>query len=317
MTTPVVPQTQRTSLGAGGVLVVDKPRGPTSHDVVSRIRRLFHTPEVGHAGTLDPMATGVLVIALGEATKLVAYLTADDKAYEATLRLGASTTSLDAQGEVVETRPVRAEWLDDDVLERALALERARTAQVPPQVSAIKIDGVAAHARVRRGEAFDLPPREVAVRSLILREKRLDPPELDLAVEVTKGYYVRSLGRDLAASLGTVGHLVALRRVRSGSFRVEDAWPLPENVREVTTPPPLLSLADAARRVLPAVTLVGDGVVRARQGKKLDDGHFAAEHPPGPAAWFDEAGALVAIGERRNDDTGAAFAQVIRGFRVW
>ncbi len=317
MTTPVVHQTTRIPIGAGGVLVVDKPRGPTSHDVVSRVRRLFHTPEVGHAGTLDPMATGVLVVALGEATKLVSYLTADDKAYEATLRLGVGTASLDAEGEVVETRPTDSTWLDENAIAHALEVERRRTAQVPPQVSAIKIDGVAAHARVRRGESLDMPPREVAVRSLIMREKRLDPPEIDLAIEAAKGYYVRSLGRDLAATLGTVGHLVALRRVRSGSFGIEGAWPLPENVREVTTPPALLSLADAARRVLPPSTLTEEGVLRARQGKKLDDGCFDGEPRDGPAAWFDQAGTLVAIGERLRDDDGAAFARVIRGFRVW
>lgn len=296
-----------------GVLVVDKPRGPTSHDVVARVRRTLKTREVGHAGTLDPMATGVLVVAVGEATKLVPWLTAHDKAYETTLKLGVATSTLDAEGEVVEEQPV-----DDATfarLDEAIAGERARTEQVPPAVSAIKIDGVAAHARVRRGEVVELAPRTVAVRALEVVAIRRDAREIDLRVHTAKGYYVRSLARDLAARLGTVAHLVALRRTQSGPFTLDDAVPLDEIAA------PTLGLAAAATRALGAVTLTSAGTLRARQGKRLapDDFVVAPTSLGEPRAWLDGDGTLVAVGEmvaREAEGEPALEGRVIRGFRA-
>lgn len=303
-----------------GVLVVDKPRGPTSHDVVARVRRALGTREVGHAGTLDPMATGVLVVAVGEATKLVPWLTAHDKAYRATVRLGATTRSFDAEGEIVETRPLddalratleaasRGEI--DDALARALDGERARTEQIPPAVSAIKVDGVASHKRVRQGHEVELPPRPVAVRSLRVLGARVDPPELDVELDVGKGYYVRAFARDLAASLGTVAHLVALRRLASGPFRIDEAVALEPAALAAGR----VALSAAVARVLPSATLTDDGVVRARQGKRLCEADFSAPPAVGSGAaatsvWLDPVGEVVAIGELE----GEGF-RVVRGF---
>jgi len=289
-----------------GVLVVDKPRGPTSHDVVSRVRKGLGTRDVGHAGTLDPMATGVLVVLVGEATKLAPYLTAEDKAYRATLRLGTATTTLDAEGTPTEARDVPT--LDAAAIERALDVERARVEQVPPQVSAIKIDGVAAHAKVRRGEAIELAPRPVAVRSLVALNMRENPPEIDLEVVASKGYYVRALARDLAASLGTVGHLVALRRLRSGSFVVGEAIAL-DPVDGDRLRAALVPVAAAAARALPSVRLTADGVTRARQGKILTNDDALDSIPDAPSAWLDDRGGLVAVGARRDGTP-----RVLRGF---
>lgn len=292
-----------------GVLVIDKPQGPTSHDVVARVRRALRTREVGHAGTLDPMATGVLVVAIGQATRLVPWLTAHAKAYRATIRLGVETASLDAQGEVVETRPldehVRAILSDPahPALLEALSGEAARTEQVPPAVSAIKIDGVAAHARTRRGEVLELGARPIAVEKLELLATRVDPPELDVEIACAKGYYVRSLARDLSARLGTIGHLVMLRRTRSGPFGLEDATDLAGDLAARVIP-----LAAAATRALGAVELTAEGVVRARHGKKLAHEHFLRPPRTGIAAWL-ASGVLIAIGESNDEESW-----VLRGF---
>jgi len=283
----------------GGVLVIDKPRGPTSHDVVARVRRVLGTREVGHAGTLDPMATGVLVIAVGEATKLVQWLTAQEKSYIATIRLGVATSTLDAEGEVTEQRPVVA---DHDTIEAALAAERARTEQIPPMVSAIKVGGVALHKRARRGEVLDLAPRPVRVEHLA--SLRVALPDLDVALTCAKGYYVRSLARDLAARLGTVGHLTMLHRTQSGPFLYEEAIAL-DDVSEDH----LIPLADAAKRAVGSIELTPEGVVRARHGKKLANEHFKHAPPDGPTAWLDN-GLLVAIGEVVEGE-----GRVLRGFR--
>jgi tRNA pseudouridine55 synthase len=282
-----------------GVLVVDKPSGMTSHDVVSRVRRALGTKEVGHAGTLDPMATGVLVVMVGQATKLAAYLTADDKAYEARVLLGVATDSLDADGRVTRVADVPADW--QERLPAALDRERARTLQQPPAVSAVHVDGERAHALVRRGEDVVLPLREVGVRALEVFE--VAENSLVVKLEVGKGYYVRALARDLAETLGTVGHLTALRRVRSGGFSLEGAVPI-----DMIAGAPLVSIAEAARRVLPPVLLSDAGEARARVGKAV----AAADRAPvieGVQAWFNGAGALVAIAEATGDE-----GRVRRGF---
>ena len=285
-----------------GVVVVDKPQGMTSHDVVMRVRRALSTREVGHAGTLDPMATGVLVIAVGEATKLVPWLTAHDKAYDATITLGTATASLDADGAVTETAPVPP--LED--LGRAIEEEIARTEQIPPVVSAIKVGGVASHALARRGEAVDLPARAVKVHSLEVL--RVQSPEIDVRISCAKGYYVRSLARDLAERLGTVGHLTKLRRTRSGPFTLADASPM-EELRARMIP-----LVAAAERTLGVRELTDEGAIRARHGKTLAGEHFVTSpsssregsNAVGPCAWV-HAGVLVAVGDGE---------KVMRGFRA-
>ncbi|MGZ5967929.1 MAG: tRNA pseudouridine(55) synthase TruB [Polyangiales bacterium] len=286
-----------TRVTPSGVVVVDKPSGMTSHDVVMKVRRALQTREVGHAGTLDPMATGVLVIAVGEATKLVPWLTAHDKAYEATIKLGVATASLDADGEVVDTQPVPSlEGLD-----RAIEQEKARTEQIPPIVSAIKVGGVASHALARRGEGVELPPRAVQVHALEV--VRVASPEIDVRVACAKGYYVRSLARDLAAHLGTVGHLTKLRRTRSGPFTLADAADLSV---AATLRERMLPLTMAAERTLGIDELTAEGTIRARHGKTLAAEHFVTPPSPGvPRAWVHE-GVLVAVGDGE---------KVLRGFR--
>jgi tRNA pseudouridine55 synthase len=296
--------------------VVDKPRGPSSHDVVGRVRRLFGTREVGHAGTLDPMATGVLVVAVGEATKLAAYLTSEDKAYEATVLLGVGTATLDAEGRETSRVEVPSEVLaelanlaaETPRLDAALSAERGRAEQIPPVFSAIKQAGERAYAKARRGETPALEARPVSVRQLELVAKTVDPPTLTVRLAVTKGYYVRALARDLAASLGSVGHLTALRRVRSGSFDVAEAIPLDPSPEGLEAR--LIPLAEAALRALPAVRLTEDATTDARHGREIPLPYVTPEDGA-PHAWLDAAGRLVAIGQTAPDGR----AKVLRGFR--
>jgi tRNA pseudouridine55 synthase len=286
-----------------GILVVDKPRGPTSHDVVAAARRLLGTRAIGHAGTLDPMASGVLVLLVGEATKLAPYVTSEDKAYCATVAFGRATDTLDAEGTTTEQRAPGTFRLDPAALERALVAERARTLQVPPSFSAISVGGVRAHRLSRSGKAVELAERPVAVRSLSLVERRED--SVTLRVEVSKGYYVRALARDLGAALELPAHLAALSRTASGAYRIADAvpWPPPGEPR-------LETLETAAGRVLPVARLRTEGVERAFCGKRLSGDHF--ETPANTvAAWFAPDGGLIAVGEL--SPTGDY--QVIRGFR--
>ena len=289
-----------------GILIVDKERGPTSHDVVARVRKRLQTREVGHAGTLDPMATGVLVVAVGEATKLVPYLTAEDKAYEATILLGIETDTLDAEGKETKRVPVPPDLVAR--LHGALDAERARILQVPPAYSAIKIDGQRAHELARQGRPPELAAREVAVRSLEVDNIHFETDgdkghlpaglaEIKVALEVTKGYFVRSLARDLAAALGTVGHLTALRRTRAGQFTLAD-------VSDDVVP-----LDIAATRALPISTLTDTGVVMAGHGKKIPPSELADPHTR-PSAWLDAKGHLVAVGEVDAEGLG----RVLRGF---
>ncbi|MEB2324522.1 MAG: tRNA pseudouridine(55) synthase TruB, partial [Sorangiineae bacterium] len=245
-----------------GVLAVDKPEGPTSHDLVAGARRLYGTRAVGHAGTLDPMATGVLLLLFGEATKLSGYLLGEDKRYRAEISFGRSTDTLDALGRVTEEASLAPDWLAPGALEAALDAERARAEQLPPAFSAIKLAGEPAHRRARRGDPPELAPRAVRVRALELVARSARRLEVELTVE--KGYYVRSFARDLGARLGVPSHLSRLRRLASGDFRVEDAipWPPPEPVAP-------LPVAEAARRCLGAAELTPAGAARARLGPRL------------------------------------------------
>ncbi len=301
-----------------GVLVVDKPRGPTSHDVVRRLRKVFGTRAVGHCGTLDPMATGVLVVAIGEATKLVPWLTAHDKSYEARIALGIETDTLDAEGRDVRREPPSADvraalaasgpGAPDPRLRAAFEAEQARVAQMPPVYSAIRKDGERAMDRARRGEVVDLEARDVRLRRIDLVGCVADaePLAIDVRVDVSKGYYVRALARDLAASLGTVGHLQTLRRTRSGCFTIGEAVALDAPDAELTSR--IQRVAVAATRALPVVRLTDAGTDEARHGRavRIEDMDLVV---PGDAAWLSPAGDLVAVG--RMGDAGAG--RVVRG----
>ena len=302
-------------MSADGILLVDKPRGPTSHDVVQWARRALGTRAIGHAGTLDPMATGLLVLAVGEGTKLVPYLTADDKRYLATVALGVETDTLDADA-LAPSEPI--------TLERAREAARSFLGahrQRPPTFSAIKIAGVPMHARARKGERVEAPEREVHVHALLVTRvvEGAGRAELDLDVTAAKGFYVRSLARDLARALGTRGHLSALRRVRSGPFSVEEAIS-GDLLRSASRDPEaalgvraaLRSLRDACR-ALPEVVLDDRGSQDAFHGRAIDPSRVVrgCEHAGREAvALIDAAGALIAIGSYAGD-----VIRVLRGFR--
>lgn len=288
--------------GPHGVLVVDKPRGPTSHDIVRDARRALGTRSVGHAGTLDPMATGVLVVVVGEATKLVPWLTVDDKAYEAELRLGVATDSLDADGREVERAPVPA-GLDRAAVERAAAGFLGVTRQRAPRVSAIKQGGKALHARVRAGEVVEPPEREVVLHEL--RVLAVEPPTIRVALVCGKGFYVRALGRDLAEALGTVGHLTALRRTRSGALDLSRAVP-GAGLREAGDGlrARLLTLEEATSRMA-TVTLTVEGREDARHGRPIRpagcEGGLPELSPDAVVRLLSPRGELVALGRRHED----------------
>jgi tRNA pseudouridine55 synthase len=211
----------------GGLCIVDKPPAHTSHDVVARVRRMAGTRRVGHAGTLDPLATGVLVLGIEKATRLLGHLSLTDKSYDATIRLGQSTVSDDAEGDLVAATP--ADHLTDVVVRTAAAGFAGEIEQVPSAVSAIKVAGRRAYARVRSGEEVVLPPRRVTIGRLDVLAFRRDRPgvvDLDVSVDCSTGTYVRAIARDLGAALGVGGHLTALRRTRVGPFVLADAHSL-------------------------------------------------------------------------------------------
>ena len=307
-----------TSRVANGVLVVDKPCGPTSHDVVARLRRIVGLREIGHAGTLDPMATGVLVLAVGEATKLVPWLSAHEKAYEATIALGVETDTLDAQGREVRCVPPTQELLAAlsafragepvaAILDAVLALERTRATQVPPAFSALQHNGERSYARARRGEEFLLPARPIRVLRLELVGCTADPATISVALDVGKGYYVRALARDIGVALGTVGHLSSLRRTRSGCFCGDEALPLEAPSQALLSG--IQPTALAAARSLPVARLTERGAVDARHGRRVGPGDIGAV-ASGVCAFIGPGGELVAVGEV--DQAGCG--KVVRGF---
>ena len=251
-----------------GLLVVDKPAGWTSHDVVGRSRRLCATRRVGHAGTLDPMATGVLVLGVNRATKLLTFLVGADKTYTATIRLGVSTVTDDAEGEVTaqhDTSGVTEEAIRVGVADLTGSID-----QVPSSVSAIKIDGKRSYARVRAGEDVELPARPVTVHRFEVLASRTSSTciDLDVEVEVSSGTYVRALARDLGAHLGVGGHLTALRRTRVGSFDLAAAATLEQLERDGVAAH-LLPLAEAAAANFPTRTLTAQEATGLRHGKRL------------------------------------------------
>ena len=286
-----------------GLLVVDKPTGWTSHDVVARARRLCRTRKVGHAGTLDPMATGVLVLGVGRGTKLLTFLVGAEKDYDATLRLGQRTVTDDADGEVVETRD--AAYLADDAVRAAVVGLTGRLEQVPSAVSAIKVDGRRSYARVRSGEDVELAPRPVTVSRFEIDDLRRDRPageagptyvDLDVGLTVSSGTYVRALARDLGAALGTGGHLTALRRTRVGGITLAHSATL-DHLTELAAQQDgvasrLVGLADAARATL-AVRELDEREARALgYGQRIDS---AQPGRPDPVAALAPDGRLVAV----------------------
>lgn len=260
-----------------GLLVVDKPSGWTSHQVVGRVRRLIGTRKVGHAGTLDPMATGVLLVGVNRATRLLGHLSGRDKSYDATIRLGQATFTDDAEGEIVSETPVAE--LDPDLLALQIAALTGDIMQTPSTVSAIKVDGQRAYARARRGEPVELRARPVTVSSFEVRDIRaahtrtIPVVDVDVTVECSTGTYVRSLARDLGAALGVGGHLTALRRTRVGPFGLAEALPpsvLTSTDPAVSEPPPaLLPLGDVAARVFPTLFLDADQARDVRYGRTI------------------------------------------------
>ncbi|CAB4703633.1 MAG: tRNA pseudouridine(55) synthase TruB [Actinobacteria bacterium] len=276
-----------------GLVVVDKPAGITSHDVVSRVRRLAGTRKVGHAGTLDPMATGVLVLGVNRATRLLGHLMLTEKGYAATVRLGVTTTTDDAEGEVSAT--VSAAHLDEATVRSALAEFVGDIEQVPTAVSAIKVDGKRAYQRVRDGEEVVLAARPVTVHELEVIEVRRAPdaPEtvdVDIVLRCSSGTYVRAIARDAGARLGVGGHLTALRRTAVGPYGLDVARTLDQLGDEFA----LLPIAIAARAAFPAVELDAERAADVRVGRPLDVGIETL------SAVFDPSGDFLALYEPRD-----------------
>jgi tRNA pseudouridine55 synthase len=297
---------------ASGLIVVDKPGGMTSHDVVARVRRLAGTRRVGHAGTLDPMATGVLVIGVEKATRLLGYLTLTEKTYVATIRLGQSTSTDDAEGEPAGGSP--ATDLPPGALDAEIAELTGDIWQVPPGVSAIKVNGQRAYKLTRAGAAPELAARPVTVYEFTVTDVRQagDALDLDAVIRCSSGTYIRALARDLGAALGTGGHLTALRRTAVGPYDLAQAHTLreledqnhqnPDIERSGLTPSPefpahswLTPLADAAAAAFPRLELTAEDARRLAQGARLPLPSDGWPEPGTPVAAFDPDATLVAL----------------------
>ena len=295
MTAPAQENGGAEAPGKDGLVIVDKPGGMTSHDVVARIRRLAGTRKVGHAGTLDPMATGVLVIGVEKATRLLGYLTLTEKEYAATMRLGQSTSTDDAEGEITGGGP--AGRVSAETLAAAIAGLTGEIEQVPPAISAIKVNGQRAYRLTRAGAAPELKSRPVTVYEFTVTAVRPvtndgagELLDLDATVRCSSGTYIRALARDLGAALGTGGHLTRLRRTRVGGYRIEDARTLEQLAERFE----VLPLAQAAAAAFPSRNLTADEARRLAHG-----GRLAATTAPGSAAGPEAAyapdGTLIAL----------------------
>jgi tRNA pseudouridine55 synthase len=274
--------------GDSGLVIVDKPGGMTSHDVVARIRRLAGTRRVGHAGTLDPMATGVLVVGVEKATRLLGYLTLTEKQYDATIRLGQSTTTDDAEGDVTFT--AAAKGLSAEAITKAVTDLTGEIEQVPPAVSAIKVDGQRAYKLTRAGAAPELKPRPVTVYEFTVTGIRPAGDgvltDVDATVRCSSGTYIRALARDLGDKLGTGGHLTALRRTRVGGYGLDTAKTLDQLAERFEVMP----LAQAATAAFGRRDLSADEARRLAHG-----GRLTATGTPGPTAACAPDGSLVAL----------------------
>ena len=273
-----------------GIVVVDKPAGWTSHDVVARMRRLARTRKVGHAGTLDPMATGVLLVGVGKATRLLGHLALTEKAYDGTIRLGVTTNTDDAEGEVLVTAP--ATHLTDDAIAAAVVPLTGPIQQVPPQVSAIKVDGQRAYKRARAGEDVAMVARPVTVHEFTVVQLRREGDVIDVDVRVccSSGTYIRSLARDLGAALGVGGHLAALRRTAVGPYNIDLSHTLEQLAEDCTVVP----LADVVATTFPRRDIDAADAERVSHGGRLTPFGSA-----GPVGVFGPDG-LLAIFEDRD-----------------
>ncbi len=267
-----------------GLIVIDKPVGPTSHDVVGRVRRLAGIRRVGHAGTLDPLAGGVLLVCLGRATRFIEYLVGLPKVYEATIRLGVATTTYDAEGEITDERPVA---LTAEAIAAALEAFRGPIRQRVPPFSAVKRDGQPLYKRARRGEVFELPEREVTIHALDLLAYA--PPDVIVRAAVSSGTYIRSLAHDLGEALGAGGHITALRRTAVGDFTAGGAVALDaltaENIAGHTRP------AEATVAHLPRVAFSAAEAERLGYGQRV----VAAAAATGEAAAFGPDGEFLGV----------------------
>jgi tRNA pseudouridine55 synthase len=314
----------KTDAVPSGLLIVDKPGGMTSHDVVARVRRLARTRRVGHAGTLDPMATGVLVVGIEKATRLLGHLMLTEKTYHATIRLGQATSTDDAEGE--PTGGSSAAAVTSEALDAGIAGLTGEILQVPPGVSAIKVNGERAYKLTRAGAAPELAARPVTVRQFSITGTRRDGDLLDVGavVRCSSGTYIRALARDLGAALGTGGHLTMLRRTAVGPYTIamahtlkelEDQQQSPERERvnpapaamappgeeppyPSVVPPAMIPLAKAAAAAFPRLDLTGDEARRLAQGARLPlspDCPSSPAGPEAPIAAFAPDGSFVAL----------------------
>ncbi|MGW5351698.1 tRNA pseudouridine(55) synthase TruB [Streptomyces sp. NPDC004031] len=290
-----------------GLVVVDKPGGLTSHGVVSRVRRFAGTRRVGHAGTLDPMATGVLIVGVEKATRLLGHLALTEKEYRATIRLGRNTVTDDAEGEVTDSAPPAAvAAVTREALDAGIAALTGPIQQVPSKVSAIKVNGVRSYTRVREGEEFELAARPVTVHSFTVQDVRPGAPDegvldLDVTVVCSSGTYIRALARDLGAGLGVGGHLTALRRTRVGPYDLTGARTLDELADDFG----VLPLEDAAAAAFPRWDVDPDQAQLLSHGVRI----AVPDLPPGPTAAFAPDGRLLALVEPHEGQ-----ARILAGF---
>ncbi|MGI5416007.1 tRNA pseudouridine(55) synthase TruB [Actinomadura luteofluorescens] len=274
-----------------GLVIVDKPAGWTSHDVVGKMRRLAKTRKVGHAGTLDPMATGVLVLGIGKATRLLGHLALTRKGYDATIRLGESTNTDDAEGETIAT--ASAEAVTEEALRAGVAELTGTIQQVPPQVSAIKVNGERAYKMARKGEDVELAARPVTVDEFAVLDVRRHGGliDVDASVSCSSGTYIRALARDLGASLGCGGHLTALRRTRVGPYDL----PMARTLDQLGEKLEILPMAEAVASVFPRRDVSDDDARKVAHGGRLP----AVGLGPGPVGVFAPDGTLLALVEER------------------
>lgn len=303
-----------------GLLLIDKPEGWTSHDVVAKVRGIAATRRVGHAGTLDPMATGLLVLGLNGATKLLTFLVGEDKTYITTIRLGASTLTDDRESQFLTVAaPDLVEALDEPAIREGLSRLTGEIMQVPSSVSAIKVNGERAYAKVRGGDEVKLAARSITITRFELlgnirhvNEGANHFVDFDAIIDCSSGTYVRALARDLGADLGVGGHLTALRRTRVGAYSIASATELAHLDRENLG---VLSSADAARAQFASRQLSAGEVIDLRHGKRIAAGEIAEAARSKVIAGFDGNGELVAMLERAGGQLKSAvvFAQESHG----
>ena len=293
-----------------GFIVVDKPAGLTSHDVVARVRRILKMKKVGHTGTLDPFATGVLPVALGEGTKAIPYLDEGVKEYRAVMKLGITTDTEDLEGKVLYERSL--DGIDEAVIRGSLALFTGTISQIPPMFSALKRDGVPLYKLARKGEEVEREPRQLTIHSLII--DRIELPLVAFTVRCSRGTYVRSLARDMGEALGCGAHLTSLRRTSSGPFTLDQARTLEQLADEAAAgleQVGIVSLKSALAH-LPRLELTTDGERRVRNGisPKADDlAEPLRQLAPGQKVLLARDGVIVAVAEEQDEKI-----LIVRGF---